>query len=801
MAYTLDNGALQLEINPETSRWSVTGQDRDAPVLENLQIGLTYTRGRIRSRILDRWMGVNADEVESVDSPIGSQHQLSLSIGLNNEDLHFILSFALPEDSPLLRWRLRIENRGSQPALLGPIDLLSAGFTARGQADSPGAIRFAGDGSKLAFYSNGWQSWSYTGVYGTRDRYRGTRMGLLRTPVIQSSGTPRLKKPGEFASEMFGVLGDRDRGRAVLVGFLSQREHFGSLSARLGGAIPALRLWANGDNARLEPGSALTTDWACLQFLNLEELDPMGPYLESVARVHGLDGTRWRAGSPTGWCSWYYFSSPDFKGDLQAADIRRNLEAMRDLRPDLPLEIAQIDDGYESQIGDWFSFTRGFPEGVAPLAEEIRQSGFTPGLWLAPYVLHPRSRLAIDHPDWILRTPSGRPANAGYLWGTFACALDLTHPEALNHTTEVIRTAAAEWGFPYLKLDFLYAAALQGRRSDPTRTGAQTLRLALNAARQAAGNDTFLLGCGCPLGPAIGLVDAMRIGADTARRWRPAYQGIELFFREETSFPAVQNAVHNSLTRTALHKRWWINDPDCLQLRPETRLSLAEVQAFATVIALTGGSLLLSDHLPDLPADRLRIAEQLLPIIDRRPVILDWFRGGTPRRVRLDLEGPVGSWKLLALFNWEDRPEDLTMSLGDFQLSEPADYYLREFWIGKTRRVSSIGTQWVVERLPAHGVALFAVRAYQPGRAAYLGSDLHISQGLEVVDWSPGLDGLTLTLQRPGHARGGVELALPLPIRDALSDGQPVPWNSLDENRYCLELEFEAVANIDVSYK
>jgi alpha-galactosidase len=153
-------------------------------------------------------------------------------------------------------------------------------------------------------------------------------------------------------------------------------------------------------------------------------------------------------------------------------------------------------------------------------------------LWLAPFIVHPGSRLAADHPGWLLRGRWGRPVNAGFLWGTFATALDLTHPDAVQHTKDVIHTAVEDWGFPYLKLDFLSAAALPGRFTDPTRTRAQVLRAALEAARQAAGEQTVLLGCGCPLGPAIGLVDAMRISADTSQRWRPAYQGIETFFNK-----------------------------------------------------------------------------------------------------------------------------------------------------------------------------------------------------------------------------------------------------------------------------
>jgi alpha-galactosidase len=480
-----------------------------------------------------------------------------------------------------------------------------------------------------------------------------------------------------------------------------------------------------------------------------------------------------------GWCSWYQYSSEHYTGDLSAQDIRRNLDAMNALRPRLPLEIVQIDDGFEAQVGDWFHFGPSFPDGVAPLASEIHAAGLIPGLWLAPFIVHPRSRLAAEHPDWLLRGRYNRPANAGYLWNSFTMALDLTHSGAIDYAAEVVHTAVHRWGFPYLKLDFLYAAALPGRRRDPTRTRAQALRAGLEALRAAAGEGTMLLGCGCPLGPAIGLVEAMRIGADTARRWNPAFSGIETYIKAEPNLPSARNAIHNALTRAPLHRRWWVNDPDCLLLRPQTRLTLAEVQAAATAISLTGGSLLLSDDLAALPPDRLRIAEVLLPVIDERPRILDWLDAETPRRLRLDLHNASGAWHLLALFNWEDQARDLMVKLEEFDLDPQAGYYAREFWSSELHSVSAGSLP--VRQVPAHGVALLAVRPVQEGQPQYLGGDLQISQGLEVAGWQPAPAGLCLSLRRPGEARGHFDLSLPRPPKRAVWEGLPVEWEQITE--------------------
>jgi hypothetical protein len=59
---------------------------------------------------------------------------------------------------------------------------------------------------------------------------------------------------------------------------------------------------------------------------------------------------------------------------------------------DLGLRIVQLDDGYQQHIGDWASpCPEKFPDGLAELAAEVRALGFTPGIWLAPFLVGSRS--------------------------------------------------------------------------------------------------------------------------------------------------------------------------------------------------------------------------------------------------------------------------------------------------------------------------------------------------------------------------------------------------------------------------
>jgi alpha-galactosidase len=190
-------------------------------------------------------------------------------------------------------------------------------------------------------------------------------------------------------------------------------------------------------------------------------------------------------------------------------------------------------------------------------------------------------------------------------WGGHVHVLDTTDPEVLAHLEGVAADLVAA-GFPYLKLDFTYAPSIGGRYADPSQTPAQRVRAGMEAVRRGAGDDTFLLGCGLPLGAGIGLVDGMRIGADVAPSWdlRPGQYAPGGYADNE---PATVNAWRNTLTRSWMHRRLWLNDPDCLMLRTVgTELRPSEVEAWALAVGASGGMALVSDDLAllDEPARR-----------------------------------------------------------------------------------------------------------------------------------------------------------------------------------------------------
>jgi alpha-galactosidase len=712
-------------------------------------------------------------DVAPDSTPLGTQPVMALRFPPDVNGLAVTLRLALWAEGRGLIWSWELAHGGVHPLQLERLDWLHAVVAPAGEWD---------------FFANGWQSWSYSGLTPHGRAQPRSRLGAIRAPLDPpAASAPRGRD--RLRASMFAALIHPASRSALLAGFLSQREHFGIIDCDRRPDAPRLHLWADGEEAILLPGATLRCDWAILEQLDLDAPDPLGPYLEAVGQLHQV---RLPAAPPSGWCSWYYFMD-NYVGQFSAADLRQNLAAMAARQAELPLRTFQIDDGYEPWVGDWDRFRPALPDGVAPLAAAARAADFEAGLWLAPFILDPRSATAAAHPDWLLRDPRGRPVNAGFLWNRFAQALDLTHPAAQDFAQTAVARAVS-WGFRYLKLDFLYAAALSGRRHDPTYTGARALRHGLEGLRAAVGPEVCLLGCGCPLGSAIGLVDAMRISADTAVTWRPQFRGIRPLFQEEPDLPAAGLAAHNTLTRAALHRRWWWNDPDCLLLRPDTDLTLDEVQLIATGIALSGGSLFVSDHLPSLPEERLRLLERLLPPIGQRPTVLDLLHAAQPRRVRLDLDGPAGPWSLVGLYNWGTEARWTALRPEDWGLA-PGRCWAQEFWRGWGGWAAEGGLP-----LAPHSAALFAIRAITPDQPAYLGSDLHISQGLEVRAWAAQPGRLKLRLERPGRIRGQVWLYLPGALRAASSAAGPLPWEARADGVVRLNLDLPAAADIQLAY-
>jgi alpha-galactosidase len=442
----------------------------------------------------------------------------------------------------------------------------------------------------LRVLRHGYQSWSPTAVATFRVDEDPSRLEGARSLVLGMHHADQGRaEPDELRSELVTALRD-DLGSVAVLGFLGGAEHDGTFRVRPArDGSDGIEVWVEAflGGAVLDAGELRP-----LHDVSLAEGegDP-SPLLEAWAGELGAAAAaRTAAPYQVGWCSWYHY----FWG-VTERDLRSNLAAAADW----PFDVFQLDDGFQPAIGDWLATNDKFPTPLASLADAIATEGRIPGIWLAPFLAGPDAQVTADHPGWLAtHLGSGSPLvgmlNEG--WGGVVFTLDTTQPEVLEHLEDVARTLVAD-GFPYLKLDFTYAPALRGRYADPSKTPAQRVRAGFEAIRRGAGDSTFLLGCGAPLGATVGLVDGMRIGPDVAPWWHPTGDQSYLVGHEAAG-PATVNAWRNTLSRSFMHRRLWLNDPDCLMLRTEhTQLDAEQVRAWALAVGVSGGMALVSDDL------------------------------------------------------------------------------------------------------------------------------------------------------------------------------------------------------------
>ena len=429
-----------------------------------------------------------------------------------------------------------------------------------------------------AWLSHGFQSWSQTGVISIKNP---PSAADLREAVLQS-GEAEVYRRGREVAWWYTFVGG---GETAFLAGASTAETFkswlqiakttsaGVLQAQLisGGAGEAVPLAAGqslaGEIWHIALGNSLQT--------------AMDHYSATL-------GSR-RRGQPQapryGWNSWY-----GLWGGVSEAAVLANADDLSKNLLDVAPERAKpafvvIDDGWEKAWGDWVPNAK-FPSSLGALTQSIKAQGLAAGIWIAPVMVSLKSPVARAHPDWLVQDLSYQHPT-----GTFK-VLDVTHPEAAAFLQERIRSLV-DSGFSLIKIDFLFAAALEGRHFKPV-TGMQAYRQMLQLIRAAAGEDTILVGVGAPPIGTLPYVDSWRVGGDIA--FSPGPMGIPA-----PQFRFIANQARSIAGRYPFC-RATLCDSDPLLMRAP--LSRSDVELSSWVIGLTGGGLFLSDPLPALPGER-----------------------------------------------------------------------------------------------------------------------------------------------------------------------------------------------------
>lgn len=528
---------------------------------------------------------------------------------------------ALPADRDGLslrhRWngdrcRWTLSNTGSKPVRVQEVVLFDVAHALPGETP---------------VYAEGFQMLSQTA-------------GTLAKPQDVGSYTDRshyrLPEPAGFRT-VYGMMMLSPEGREkTVVGFSSCRRFNGKLHFNAERLQAVLEL----ENLEIQPGQRWDLEEMVI-FTGQDRDGLLGQLAASLNRNH----PRLRHDPvPTGWCSWYCFGPK-----VTAQNIAENLDWSARNLPSL--RYIQIDDGYQPWMGDWLDTGKAFGGDIRGVLRQIKDRGFEPAIWVAPFIASEQSRLFKEHRDWFVKDDQGQPLRSdrvgfgGWRLGPWY-SLDGTHPEALKWLEQLFRTMRKEWGCTYFKLDATYWGTLPGgHRHDPTATRIEAYRRGMEAIRRGAG-DSLIMGCNHPIWPSLGLVHASRSSLDIDRSW-----GSFTSIGRENLLRGWQNGT-----------LWW-NDPDCVVLHDggsadvmdaggkmttKGKVPDNEYQFHATLIYATGGMLLSGDDLTHMTPRRVAMLKKLVP-----PT-------GTCARFADDrFEIGVTSLRgkdMISVLNWSDQP-------------------------------------------------------------------------------------------------------------------------------------------------
>ena len=280
-----------------------------------------------------------------------------------------------------------------------------------------------------------------------------------------------------------------------------------------------------------------------------------------------------------GYSSWYnHFDK------INETLLLNNLSAV-----DAHFNLFQIDDGYETAVGDWkVPNKEKFPNGLNAIVDKIHEKNVMAGIWVAPFVAQEGSNLLANHPDWFKLGEDKKPVKCGSNWGGFY-ALDFYNEEVREYIKDSLLNFK-KMGFDYFKLDFLYAVSL------PLYEGKNRYEVACEAyrfLREVLGEDTLILGNSCNMAPSFEVFDYVRIGCSITTSWDDSWV-MRKTHRERNS---TKNSILDTLTRSIFNGKVFLNDPDVFLLRKDIELTFDQKYSLAIINSLFGSVLTTSDNL------------------------------------------------------------------------------------------------------------------------------------------------------------------------------------------------------------
>lgn len=439
------------------------------------------------------------------------------------------------------------------------------------------------------FFANGFQSWTTSREYKRGDVQNGLNP-ISKIPFIKkyagATGDYHFTKYGKNLYHSFTYSYLRYGEKVYLIGSLNERTGYTIIYADMEENVLEI--------CKDVEGVLVSANGEYELFNYIHTHGTYDEVFDTYFNAYPLKHTG-RVDHFAGYTSWY-----NYYQNINESIILRDLEGLK--RAGDAANLFQIDDGYETKVGDWTIDEKKFPRGLAPVVDAIHSQGLRAGLWCAPFSAQYKANIVKNHPDWLIKDKKGKPVVGGIAWGGFY-ALDLEKEEVRTYIRQLFSKIFDEWGFDMVKLDFLYSAAIYPRNGKSRGT---LMCEAMDFLRECCG-DKILLGCGVPLGPSFGVVDACRIGCDAETSFKDKFY-VGLTNQEVIS---TRNAMNNAIFRRHLNGRIMANDPDVFFLRKggvkTAKYNDTQKKLLARINHMFGSVLFVSDNVGEFDENQMSI--------------------------------------------------------------------------------------------------------------------------------------------------------------------------------------------------
>jgi len=643
------------------------------------------------------------------------------------------LVFKVYPESPYLTMQLKVRNGTSKRVSVNDFQLLNISHK------NQGSLNLGSSSSNWSFYHNGLTSFGKTNA------------------VHLAKGT--------FNSFWMSALKDLESKKTLLIGFATMKDQLSEVVINVEDLTSqrfVLTAKSHADGYTILPFGELVSEKLFIDFSSSEK-DVFSNYARFTGKE--MEARTWEH-VPTGWCSFYYYHTKF--GEKEVVENAKFLSKNKG-----QVEYILIDSGYHLYYGDWTVKDKKFPHGLKWLAKQIHEEGLKAILWVAPFRIGGRSCLYREHPAWIMRNDSGEPIvflkEGQYVapsYRTYAediYSWDPTVPGVQEMLKELFTKVFHEWGFDGAKIDFLdyplIACARGSKYYNPNVTRIQGIRKCLEIIREVAGDEKYLLGCGAPLGPVIGIVNGMRIGPDVGCYWGKPESW------DTYNALGAMHSMRNTITRYWAHQNFWINDPDCLVSEDieGNKLPLNELRCLVSAIGLGGGAVFVAADMPKIASNPevSSLFSKVLPPYGQSARPLHLFEREDPTVFDLEVNKSFGSWHVVGIFNWEERTADIPLNLSDLGLPQENKYHIYEFWEGKYFGI--VSSEITFKNMQPHSCKLLVIKE-AVDRPQVLSVSMHITQGgaeLSSINFDRHRNTLSVSLRRIGEHEGSVLIHVP----------------------------------------